>query len=295
MVDTERRPPLAVLGRPGAGKTWVIEQLLARDPSLVAIDDALFQPPAGEERAFVCEAPPQHRPGVTAIREGLFPLWLTVVDASRFEEDCMEAALLSEANLAGPPGWTVADLLLEQIEGAHVIALNRCDLVAEPHLRRLMALMSALNPMARVVSTTTDGWTCAASTFRKRAEADLERPTHPDVTTFTWRARRPFHAQRLFECIMRGWHGVIRSRGVFYVDTQPDEQLAWSTAGAEFRFEHLGRWRQRPYQELFFIGLQLDQPAIEAELREAMRTESANLPAPPRHLADPFSRPAARP
>ena len=48
----------------------------------------------------------------------------------------------------------VADLLLDQIEFANVILLNKVDLVSEEESKKLSSLLKALNPSAKVIETT---------------------------------------------------------------------------------------------------------------------------------------------
>ena len=48
----------------------------------------------------------------------------------------------------------ISELLLEQIEFADVVILNKCDLVSAAQRRRIAGLVASLNPAARVLQTT---------------------------------------------------------------------------------------------------------------------------------------------
>lgn len=47
----------------------------------------------------------------------------------------------------------VADLLLDQIEFANVIILNKIDLVQEDEKQKMLALLRALNPVANILES----------------------------------------------------------------------------------------------------------------------------------------------
>ena len=114
------------------------------------------------------------------------------------------------------------------------------------------------------------------------------------ITSFVYRARRPFDASRLMETLSSEelWAGVLRSKGFFWVSAAPHLAYAWSQAGASSSVESGGHWYasvdpsqwdlpddQRPdqqpgwdprwgdrTQELVFIGQGLDEADIRARL-----------------------------
>ena len=80
---------------------------------------------------------------------------VTVVDAERFVAEVLAADGLRERGLeAGDDDdRTVADLLVEQVETADVLVLNKADLVSDAERARLRALLARLNPAARILET----------------------------------------------------------------------------------------------------------------------------------------------
>ncbi|GLI65240.1 hypothetical protein VaNZ11_008725, partial [Volvox africanus] len=127
----------------------------------------------------------------------------------------------------------VADLLLDQLEFADVILLNKVDTVAPDQLPRLMALVATINPSARLLPTLRSevplcevlnsgrfslerardgaGWLKAI-----REGTDLVPETAEyGITSFVWRSRRPFHPARL--------HAFMDK---YFVLQQPDWSLA---------------------------------------------------------------------
>ncbi|KAF8065844.1 yciC [Scenedesmus sp. PABB004] len=78
---------------------------------------------------------------------------VTVVDGQRFVADVLAADLLAERSLQADDGdeRTVADLLVEQVEFADVLLLNKTDLLTPHEQQQLLALLRKLNPGARVL------------------------------------------------------------------------------------------------------------------------------------------------
>ena len=81
---------------------------------------------------------------------------VTVVDAASFLRDYQTAdALKSRGESLGEDDHrTVTDLLIDQIEFADVIILNKLDLVTEEQAQRVEAIVKALNPGAKIQLTT---------------------------------------------------------------------------------------------------------------------------------------------
>jgi G3E family GTPase len=78
---------------------------------------------------------------------------VTVVDAYNFFTDYPSTDLLKTRgeHLGADDERTVADLLVDQIEFADVIVLNKIDLLSKESLTTLSAMMGQLNPRAKVV------------------------------------------------------------------------------------------------------------------------------------------------
>lgn len=138
------------------------------------------------------------------------------------------------------------------------------------------------------------------------------------ITSFVYRARRPFHPERFHEWINQEWPGVVRSKGYFWLASRPTMVGSWSQAGAVVRHELAGLWwaavpRDRwpqdeeglaairarwddavgdAQQELVLIGIDMDEAALRARLDACLLndTEYASSPAAWTQLPDPFPR-----
>jgi G3E family GTPase len=80
---------------------------------------------------------------------------VTVVDAQAWLRDyASTASLRAIGQVAGEEdGRMLVDLLVEQVEFADVIVLNKADLVSEAELGRLAGLISTFNPRAEIVAS----------------------------------------------------------------------------------------------------------------------------------------------
>lgn len=195
---------------------------------------------------------------------------VTVVDCFNFILDYTSEDNLQQRKATDMEGdhRTLVNLLTDQIEFADVIVLNKTDLISEDRLGLLKALIRKLNANARIVTSTygkvalTDILHTGLFDFDRTAQsagwiAELEKPQHtPEteeygISSFVYRSRKPFHPQRLLDYINHEWyHGIIRSKGVFWIASRPSDALNWSQAGGSVNMERAGVWwDSMPYHE----------------------------------------------
>ncbi|AKF04432.1 GTP-binding protein [Sandaracinus amylolyticus] len=184
----------------------------------------------------------------------------TVVDARGFLDGLGSTEDLKDRGLGASEedDRTIVDLLVDQVELADVVVVNKCDLVDDDELRRVEGLVRALNPVARVVRATEGRVplellldTRSFDFERAQRSAgwmrELEGEHTPEteeygIRSFVWTARRPFHPERLQQLFDRPWRGVLRSKGFFWLATQMGSVLGWSLAGKVGRLEHAGHF-----------------------------------------------------
>ena len=137
------------------------------------------------------------------------------------------------------------------------------------------------------------------------------------IANFVYRARRPFHPQRLFDWVQSEWRGVIRSKGFFWLASHPTLAGSWSQAGAVSRHGPAGYWwvsvpsERWPddaqsqamiraswdervgdaRQELVLIGMDMDEAGLRARFDACLLTdeEMAAGPAAWARLGNPFA------
>lgn len=264
---------------------------------------------------------------------------VTVVDATGLLKDYGSADFLRDRgeSLGEDDQRTLVDLLVDQMEFADTIVLNKVSATDADTLAQARAVVRALNPRARLLEA--DFANVPLAEVLETGRFDFEAAhAHPlwyrelhgfadhvpeteeyGVTSFVYRARRPFHPERFAAFLKQTWPGLVRAKGLFWLATRDAHVGDMSLAGAICRTEPMGYWwaavpperwpsdatwraeLRRNWtagygdrrQELVFIGLkaELDEAGIRAALDACLvgPTDPALLDfAKLRHLPDPF-------
>ncbi|PBI92678.1 putative metal chaperone YciC [Rhodococcus erythropolis] len=218
---------------------------------------------------------------------------VTVVDASTFLGELAKGERLDERNLeAGEgDGRSISDLLVDQVEFADVILLNKTDLVSQRAAGTVEATLRRLNSTAQLIRTDH-----GKVTLERVLETGLYNPElaaqvpgwdeelaggHTPETeeygirSVTYRASRPFHPSRL-EAALGQFAGLLRSKGFCWIASRPEFAAIWSQAGPNLVIEPAQLWASAaevPGQEIVFIGVKLDPTAPSRILDPALLTD----------------------
>ena len=355
-------PVTVLAGLPGVGKTTLLDHLLAHQAGTSIavvrgrIDDLSgeINSAATESRfdAIVVEASGTDDPQLIA--ESLvfdndiahLDTIVTVVDAASFSRDYVSTDALSERGLASDEqsdeqdDRTVVEVLIAQVEFCDVIVINKTDLVDTEVLAKLRRILHALNPRAELIDAhqgavpasdlvNTDRFdfdaTSSAPGWLAMLNADpdaLPEFTDSDIGGFVYRARRPFHPERLWALVHQEWPGVLRCKGFFWLATRSDiggslsqaggalrhgpagmwwaaqERSEWPTGDAELEAEIVQDWYGDPddmtvgdrRQELVLIGTDLDADAWRGKFDACLLTDEewAQGPEGWKRFSDPF-------
>jgi len=187
---------------------------------------------------------------------------ITVVDAVNLMKDYASTEFLSDRGETAGDGdnRAIIDLLVDQIEFADIIILNKAGLAGEQTLALARKVVTGLNPEARIIET--DFSQVDPKAILNTQLFDFEKAqNHPlwakelydfenhtpeteeyGIEHFVYRERRPFDPAKLHAFFGQSWPNVIRCKGHFWIATRPGWIAEVSQAGALVRHHGLGSW-----------------------------------------------------
>jgi len=241
---------------------------------------------------------------------------VTVVDCLNFLEDYNSAQQARERKELGAEAGderTIVNLLVDQIECANVIILNKTDLVTNVDKERLKGIVGKLNPKAQIVESQhgavdlkllmgTKSFDMEEAEKMPGWKQELQNKHHkPEteeygISSFVYRAEVPFHPERLDRICRSGavFKGVLRSKGIVWVASHYQHEIEWAQAGVSMKLQEGAQWqkasspdgdwpaelvmyKERRFgdrrQELVFIGNGMDEQKIREHLEKALVNE----------------------
>ncbi|MDG4665325.1 GTP-binding protein [Mycobacterium sp. 236(2023)] len=219
---------------------------------------------------------------------------VTVVDASTFLTEIARGEALADRDMSAGEGdaRSIADLLVDQVEFADVILINKTDLVSEATLGTVETLVQRLNPTAKILHTDhgiveigevlgTGLFDPAAAAEAPGWDEEIASGHTPEteeygICSMTFRSNRPFHPGRLADALAQTTR-VLRSKGFCWIATRPTIAAIWSQAGPNLVIEPAQYWSSTditPGQEIVFIGVKLDRDRVRALLSGAVLTDA---------------------
>ena len=260
--------------------------------------------------------------GIDLSRFSYVDTMVTVVDAFNFFKDFGSPETLIDRDLTNIEGdyRTIVNLLTEQVEFANVIILNKADLVSEESIAVLRATIQKLNPSAKIIESsfskvhTSEILNTGLFDFEEAEQSagwieELNKEEHTPETeeygigSFVYRSKKPFDPERFQNYIQSQFPtSIIRSKGLFWLASRPNQALIWGQAGASLRAESAGVWwSSMPYEErmqyppfiynqgeiesdwdetfgdrkneIVFIGQDMDEALIRRDLEACLSTQ----------------------
>lgn len=185
---------------------------------------------------------------------------VTVLDANRFWHDYASGETLLDRKQAvdETDEREISDLLIDQIEFANVIVLNKVDLVSSTNVQELKSVLQKFNPEARIIEseysrvpitqvlntglfdfeTSSQG----AGWLKELNEEYVSETEEYGIASFVYRRNKPFHPERLMNWIHNWQVEVVRSKGFLWLATRNDISGLLSQAGPSLTIQAAGNW-----------------------------------------------------
>lgn len=186
---------------------------------------------------------------------------ITVVDAYNFLKDFGRSETLQDINATNiqNDSRTIVNLLVDQVEFANIIILNKIDLVSKEELDLVKNILKKLNPEAKLITSefgkvsideilnkslfnyekveNSAGWIQELEGFHTPETEEY------GITSFVFRDHRPFHHSRFLDYLKIDFpQTIIRSKGLLWVDSRPSQAINFSQAGGSIRVDDAGVW-----------------------------------------------------
>ncbi len=228
---------------------------------------------------------------------------VTVVDAYNFFREVVSTDSLAKRNQAsdGNDMRMIAELMMQQVEFADVLIINKVDLVDNEKLVEIQSLLKVLNPYARmlisessrvdprlIMNTGRFDFERAAQSPGWRVKLREEVSSESDQYGFesmVFRARRPFHPERFWNALHDEWPSLMRAKGIFWLATRLDRMGVWSQAGPVARISGGNYWwaaipeEDRPQDESFRDLLKKIWDSQVGDCRQELVLIGVGLPA----------------
>lgn len=187
---------------------------------------------------------------------------VTVVDAANMIKQYSSTDFIKDIgeSLGEDDNRTLVDLLVEQIEFANVIVINKADLVTPDQLETVKAIIRGLNIKAEIIISTLGQvdldqiLETGLFDFEEAQEhplwaqelyhhnAHIPETQEYGITSFVYHAREPFDPEKIYNFFDEEWPGVIRAKGFFWIASRPDYVGEVAQAGAFVKHQGIGRW-----------------------------------------------------
>lgn len=223
---------------------------------------------------------------------------VTVVDGNAFWKDFASGDTLLDRKqqTTDEDEREIADLLIDQIEFANVILLNKTDLLSPVKTLELKQVIRSLNPDAEVIETAFS--TVPLDRVLNTKLFDFEKSSHsagwlkelngehiPEteeygITSFVYRSQNPFHPERLMGWMLEWPVEAVRAKGFLWIASRDDAAVLLSQAGPSLSIEYAGAWDLDygvKMTELVLIGINMDQQELTDSLNQCLLTEDEML------------------
>ena len=189
---------------------------------------------------------------------------VTVVDAHRFINDMRSEDLLTDRDqgVSEEDERSISDLLIDQIEFCDVLILNKTDLVDKKKLDQLENVLRKLQPTAKFIKTNfadvpiKEVVNTGLFNFERASNSagwikELTEGGHAShtpeteeygISSFAYRRRLPFHADRFNKWMENMQGNIIRAKGIVWLAQYNHVACLFSQAGSFVNIHPITYW-----------------------------------------------------
>lgn len=185
---------------------------------------------------------------------------ITVVDGFRFFEDFNSGESLLDRMEGTDENDTreVSDLLIDQIEFADILLLNKTDLLDHEDVKDMEAFLRKMNPGAKIITSAHskvdlhrilntnlfdfEQASQAAGWIKELNEDHIPETEEYGISSFVYRRKKPFHPERFMSWLEKWPENVDRAKGFFWLASRNDIAGLLSQAGASIMLQAAGLW-----------------------------------------------------
>ncbi|MCA1319993.1 GTP-binding protein [Bacillus tianshenii] len=185
---------------------------------------------------------------------------ITVVDGFRFFEDYNSGESLLDRMEGTDENDTreVSDLLIDQIEFADILLLNKTDLIDSEDVMDMVAFLKKMNPQAKIIPTEKssvdldsilntnlfdfDKASQAPGWIKELNEEHIPETEEYGISSFVYRRKKPFHPEKFMSWLENWPENVDRAKGFFWLASRNEMAGLLSQAGASIMLQGAGLW-----------------------------------------------------
>ncbi len=215
--------------------------------------------------------------GIDLWKRAKLDTMVTVVDAKDFLRQFYSAESLYDMKQVddAEDERTISHLLVEQVEFANIIVINKSDLISEQELLKLVSVIRSLNTDARIITTShgeiniSDIVNTWLFDYEQASQAplrvkEMEWGWHahhtPEteeygISSFIYTRYQPFDMKRLTKVLQEWLPNVVRAKGVCRLAHDNTNAFEFAIAGGEVSIVPFWRWMaSQTKQELEMNG-----------------------------------------
>ena len=187
---------------------------------------------------------------------------VTITDATNFLDQIKTTDTLKDRKqeVNEEDDRSIIDLLIEQVEFANVIIINKTDLVSEEEINKIKATLRVLNAKAKIIETKYGnvdlkeilntnlfnfeeaedypGW---AQELQGSGFVHTPETEEYGISSFVYKKRKPFDPNKFLEEIAKQ-PSIIRAKGYTWFSTHNDMAIMFSLAGTQRTIYPEGDW-----------------------------------------------------